>query len=69
MDYITDLKNFIPSCEQEKIDYKVFLEFINTYKDKSLDRDNLIGHLSSSAWIVNQDKTKVLSSQMLWGKN
>ncbi|MCI5582210.1 MAG: NUDIX hydrolase [Anaeroplasma sp.] len=60
MDYITDLKNFIPSCEQEKIDYKLFLEFINTYKDKSLDRDNLIGHLSSSAWIVNQDKTKVL---------
>ena len=53
------IENYIPYNEQEEKDKKQFLEFINHYDDV-LTRDNIIGHFSSSAFIVNKERTKVL---------
>ena len=48
-----DIANFKPNCEQEATDKFYFLEFINTFSDV-LTRDNLFGHFSASAWVLNK---------------
>lgn len=53
------IKNYIPFNEQEEIDKKYFLNFINTYEDV-LTRNNLIGHFSASAFVVDKKRTKML---------
>ena len=53
------IENFIPTCEQEEKDKEYFLKFINTFDDV-LTRENIFGHFTSSAWVLNKDKTKVL---------
>lgn len=54
-----DIINFKPLNEQERIDKDIIIEFINKHNN-AYCRDNLIGHLTASSWIVNADKTKVL---------
>ena len=53
------IENYIPYNEQETRDKEQFLEFINKYEDV-LTRNNVIGHFSSSAFIVNKERTKTL---------
>lgn len=53
------IEDYIPYNEQEEVDKKVMLQFIDNFSD-TLTRDNLIGHFTTSAWIVNKEKTKVL---------
>ncbi len=53
------LNKFVPCCEQEKADKKAFIDFIKNNSD-CLSRENLSGHITVSAWIVNKEKTKVL---------
>ncbi len=60
MNYILDLKNYIPICEQEIKDKEVMLKFIDKYGDFSLDRKNDIAHFSASAWVINKTHDKVL---------
>ena len=53
------IENYIPyNCEEEK-DKEIMLKYMDTFDDV-LTRDNEIGHFTSSCWIVNKDKTKVL---------
>lgn len=59
MNLKSEIENYIPFNEQEEVDKEVILSFINTYKDV-LTRDNKIGHFTTSAWLVNKQKTKVL---------
>lgn len=59
MKYIKQIESFIPSNEQEKIDKKKTLEYINKF-DNILTRDNELVHLTSSAFVINSDKTKAL---------
>ncbi len=59
MDLYEKIKNYTPYNEQEESDREVMLEFIENNKDV-LTRNNRIGHFTTSAWIVNKDKTKVL---------
>lgn len=53
------LENFNPSCEQEEKDKEYFLKFIDSFDDV-LTRENIFGHLCSSAWVLNKERTKVL---------
>lgn len=53
------IENYIPYNDQEEIDKKVCLSFIDNF-DNFLDRENVYGHFCSSAFIVNNDFTKVL---------
>lgn len=54
-----EIENYLPyNCEEEK-DKEVIIKYIDTFEDV-LTRNNEIGHLTSSCWIVNKEKTKVL---------
>ena len=53
------LEMYTPFNEQESIDKQTFLTFINTFDDV-LTRKNIFGHLTASAFVVNEDFTKSL---------
>lgn len=52
------IKNYIPFDEQEEKDKEQFLKFIETF-DNVLTRENTFGHFSSSAFVVNKERTKM----------
>lgn len=53
------LNNFKPYNEQEEVDKKQMLKFIDLNED-ILIRDNIFGHFTASAFVVNEDLTKTL---------
>ena len=53
------IENYIPYNEQEKADKEMMLKYIDTFEDV-LTRENKMCHFTSSNWIVNKDRTKVL---------
>ncbi|MBE5821473.1 MAG: NUDIX domain-containing protein [Clostridiales bacterium] len=53
------IEKFIPFNEQEINDKEQFLKFIDTFDDV-LTRDNIFGHFSASAFVVNKERTKML---------
>lgn len=57
--YKTSFLNYIPKNEQESRDLKLIIDFIN-HNDDALNRDNLAAHITSSAFVVNQNFDKVL---------
>ena len=59
MNYIEIIKNHIPYNEQEEKDKELMLEYIDTFDDV-LTRNNKMCHFTTSNWIVNKDRTKVL---------
>lgn len=59
MNWINQIKEYIPYNEQEKADKELIINAINTY-DNLLYRENTIAHITSSGYIVNKERTKVL---------
>lgn len=57
--FIQQLEAYEPFNEQERVDKDVILAYLRTNDDIFL-RTNLRAHMTSSAWIVNRDRTKVL---------
>lgn len=53
------IENYKPINIQEEKDKEVILKYLS-YFDNLLTRDNNFAHFTSSAFIVNQDYTKVL---------
>lgn len=53
------IKNYIPKNMQEETDRLAMINFIKA-NDNSLSRDNLVAHFTTSAFIVNDDFTKVV---------
>ncbi len=53
------IEEYNPFNEQEIIDKKYFIEWLNRF-DNLLSRENSFAHFSSSAFVVNKDKTKML---------
>lgn len=53
------IENYIPYDEQERTDKEQYLKFIDKFDDV-LSRNNVIGHFSASAFVVNKEKTKML---------
>ena len=53
------IKKYIPKNEQEEMDKKTIIQFIEK-NDDYLERTNLVAHMSSSAIVVNEAMTKVL---------
>ena len=56
---IQQIQNYIPACEQEETDKATLLSWLASGDDISV-RDNLVGHLTASAWVVNPERTHVL---------
>lgn len=53
------IENYIPKCEQEEQDKELMLNFM-AKNDDILFRTNTAAHFTASAWVVNNDRTKVL---------
>lgn len=50
---------YVPKNEQEEHDKEQMLRFIEEHPD-CLERNNLVGHFTTSIWTVNKERTKVL---------
>lgn len=59
MNFIKTIEQYQAMTEQEKIDQKLMLQFITRNPDV-LDRTCLSGHMTSSVFIMNPKRTKVL---------
>lgn len=59
MNWIDSIKKYNPYNEQEKKDKEIILNCINTFDD-ILTRNNEITHITSSAFVVNEARDKVL---------
>ena len=53
------IRNYQPYNEQEAADKEVILAFL-AEKEDAFDRENLLAHMTASAWVVNRERTKVL---------
>lgn len=60
MNYIDEIKNYVPKDEQEFQDKKVTLNCIELFPHDILLRDNEIVHITSSGFILNNSLSKVL---------
>ena len=54
-----NLEKFIPYNEQEEVERKIMLNYINDFEDV-LTRQNEYGHFTSSSFILNKERTKIL---------
>ena len=54
-----NLEKYIPYNEQEEDDKEVMLSYINNF-DNVLTRENKYGHFTSSAFVLNRERTKIL---------
>jgi ADP-ribose pyrophosphatase YjhB (NUDIX family) len=59
MKWVDSIKNYIPCNEQEKSDKEIIIKAINEFDD-ILARDNEVIHITSSAFVVNKNRDKVL---------
>lgn len=59
MTWIEKIKEYTPYNEQEYSDKNLILNCIDTYSNILL-RENTLAHITSSGYIVNKDRTKVL---------
>jgi len=59
MNWIDSIKEYIPCNEQEKKDKEIALKSLDLFDD-ILSRDNEIIHVTSSAFVINKNKDKVL---------
>ncbi len=53
------IERFVPENEQEQADKQYFLKWIETFDD-ILTRENAFAHFSSSAFVVNHNRSKML---------
>lgn len=61
MNLIEIIKKHNPVDEEEDAYQKSFIQFLDKFPENDWGiRENLIGHLTSSAWVVNKDRSKVL---------
>lgn len=56
---ISQVQNYVPVNEQEQTDKAILLCWLQNGGDISV-RENLVGHLTASAWVVSPDRRKVL---------
>lgn len=59
MGWIEDIKNYKAYNEQEEKDKRAILFAVNSF-DNLLTRENPLAHITSSGYIVNRERTKVL---------
>lgn len=59
MSYIEEIKKYKPINEQEEKDKEIIIDFINK-NENVLTRENEVAHVTSSGFIVNKNRDKVL---------
>ena len=53
------IESFTPYNEQEEVEKRIMLKYMNTFDDV-LTRQNECGHFTSSAFVLNKERTKIL---------
>lgn len=56
---IRQIENYPPSNEQEEKDKALILGWISN-NENAFPRENTVAHITTSAWVVNKDRSKVL---------
>ena len=56
---IASIEQYQPYNEQEEMDKPLILEWIKN-NDNAFLRENVVAHMTASAWVVNKDRSKVL---------
>lgn len=59
MTFLEQLQNYKPFNEEEAIIKPIILDFLQQ-NENAFCRENLLAHMTASAWIVNKERTKVL---------
>lgn len=59
IELINSVKNYKPFNEQEEMDKTLILEYIMN-NENAFSRENIVAHITASAWVVNKDRSKVL---------
>jgi 8-oxo-dGTP pyrophosphatase MutT (NUDIX family) len=59
MNWIESIKNYEPTCAQEVNDKGIMIKYIKEFDDV-LTRNNKVAHMTSSAFVVNKKRDKVL---------
>ncbi len=59
MNWIEAIKNYEPCCYQEVSDKEIMIKFADEFDDV-LTRNNKVAHMTSSAFVVNKKRDKVL---------
>ena len=57
---IANLESHTPFDEAENADTAAALEFTKTFMNNSFSRENIVGHWTASAFVINMEQTKVL---------
>lgn len=60
MNYIEELKAYCPGNDQEAADKRMILDYIETFPDTILTRENRFAHITAASMIFNERKDKVL---------
>lgn len=56
---IRQIENYPPFIEQEEKDKALILGWISN-NENAFSRENTVAHITTSAWVVNKDRSKVL---------
>lgn len=56
---ISKIKKYQPFNEQEEMDKALILNWIET-QENAFSRENMVAHMTASAWVVNKERSKVL---------
>lgn len=59
MIFLEQLEKYKPYNDEEKVIKSIMLEFLQQ-NENAFSRENLLAHMTASAWIVNKERTKVL---------
>lgn len=60
MSLLDFVRNYQAYDEIEQEECKSFLQFLEAFGDLAYERENLVGHLSATTWIVNPKRDKAL---------
>ena len=56
---LNQIEHYTPFNEQEEMDKQLILNWIRN-NTNAFSRENTVAHMTASAWVVNQDKSKIL---------
>lgn len=59
MDVVEQIRQYKPYNELEEMDKEVILNCIDTYPN-IFDRENIVAHMTASAWVTNKNHDKIL---------
>lgn len=59
-DYREEIRDFVPGCEQEEVDKRLLLQYMELFGEQILTRECTLAHLTASSMIFNRERDKVL---------